>query len=566
MEHGAYLLQVLILLGAIVAVVPLLQRIGAGSVAGYLVAGLLIGPPVLGWVTEYQLIASVAEFGVVFLLFSIGIELRPARLWVMRRLVFGLGTAQLLLCAAAISGILVLLGITGAAAIVIGLALALSSTAIVVQLLSERRELNNLRGRATLSVLLLQDVAVAPLITMVYLLGSRGEESVSNPLFSVLQSLAMLAAVLVIGRLAWRHVFPMLASNRNADILVAVTLLLVLGAAWLMEHAGMSLAMGAFLAGVLLADSPFRHQVVADIQPFRGLLLGLFFMSVGMQIDRDTVMQSGLLLLGMTLAMMALKTLIIAALLRSFRMSTGDALQGGLLLSQAGEFALILFALAASEGVIAADLKQMLFQVVVFSMLLTPLADWAGTRLAKRFESEPSKPPGAAFADPGHDGGHVIICGYGRVGRQIARLLDAAQIRWVATDLSSATIEQASQAGLPVYYGDCSRGEILRALDIDSARLVLLTLDSVAATENTVHAIRTLVPAARIIARASDSEQAHSLYAQGVLRAVPETSEYSLQLALAGLCELGMDAGRRQQLEDDFRDNEYARLTGNEIG
>ena len=557
--HADFLLQTLVLLGAIVLVVPLLTRLGLGSVPGYLIAGLLIGPPLLGWGAEYELIGRVAEFGVVFLLFSIGIELRPARLWVMRRHVFGLGSGQLLLCATVIAGLLLWRGLELSAATVIGLGLALSSTALVVQLLSERGELSSLRGRAAFAVLLLQDVAVAPLLMLVYLLGKGGSGAAISPA-GVLEALATLAAVLLLGRMVWRRVLPYLAAQRNADILVAVALLLVLSAAWLMEHAGMSLAMGAFLAGVLLADSPFRHQVVADIQPFRGILLGLFFMTVGMSIERQAVLDDGLMLLALTLALMAVKAVATFGVMRAFRIPAGDALHGALLLSQTGEFALILFALAASENLISATERQMLYQVVVFSMLLTPLADLLGRRLARRLPH----PVGAGHAatGAGEDTAHgrVIICGFGRVGHQVARLLDAANQRWIATDLDSETIEQARKRGQPVFYGDCSRAEILRALGVDHAALVLITLNDAGATERALLAIRQLAPQARVIARAHDPAQAHTLRLHGVLRAVPETIEYSLQFGLAALTELGLDAAYRQGLEDALRDNEYARL------
>ena len=556
-----FLRQALILLGAIVLVVPLMQRAGAGAVAGYLLAGLLIGPPVLGWVREHELIGSVAEFGVVFLLFSIGIELRPARLWLMRRLVFGLGTAQLLACGAAIAALLYLAGFGHAGAVVCGLALALSSTAIVVQLLSERRELASQRGRASFAVLLLQDVAVAPLITLVYVLG-HGGGSERSTLLALLQALGALAAVLVLGRLAWRHGLPAMAAQRNADTLVAVALLLVLGAAWIMEHAGTSLALGAFLAGVLLADSPFRHQVVADIQPFRGILLGLFFMSVGMSIDRAAVLGHAPLLFAVTAALMALKSLLVALLLRAFGLPAGEAVKGALLLSQAGEFALILFGLAASEGLVDARQEQLLYQVAVLSMLLTPVADRLGTLLATLLPKRADA--GDALHAGEHDArhGHVLICGYGRVGQQISRLLAAADTPWIAVDVDSAAIEAARAAGLPVYFGDCGRSEILRALDAGHAALVLITLDDPGAAERTLLALRQLVPETRVIARASDHDQARLLRAHGVLRAVPETTEYSLQLGLALLAELGLDAERRLELEDTFRDDEYARLLG----
>ena len=557
--HPDFLQQTVVLLGAIVLVVPLLTRLGLGSVPGYLVAGLLVGPPLLGWVAEYELIGKAAEFGVVFLLFSIGIELRPARLWVMRHYVFGLGSAQLLLSAAAIAGLLLWRGLELPVATLIGLALALSSTAIVVQLLSERSELASHHGRVTFAVLLLQDVAVAPLLMLVYLLGKGGADAAFSPT-GVLEALATLAAVLLLGRMVWRRVLPFLAAQRNADILVAVALLLVLSAAWLMEHAGMSLAMGAFLAGVLLADSPFRHQVVADIQPFRGILLGLFFMTVGMSIERQAVLDDGLMLLALALALMAVKAAVAFAVMRAFRIQAGDALHGALLLSQTGEFALILFALAASENLIGAAQRQMLYQVVVFSMLLTPLADLLGRRLAARLPHRTAAGPPATAADHEAAHGQVIICGFGRVGRQIARLLDAASQRWIATDLDSETVEQARKRGLPVFYGDCSRAEILRALGVDHAALVLITLNDVGATERALIAIRQLVPQARVIARAHDPAQAHALRMHGVLRAVPETIEYSLQFGLAALTELGREAAYRQELEDALRANEYTRL------
>jgi len=557
--------QALVLLGAIVTVVPLFTRLGLGSVPGYLVAGLLVGPPLFGWVTEHELIASVAEFGVVFLLFSIGIELRPARLWVMRRLVFGLGGCQLLVCGAAIAAAMYWQGFAPGQALLCGLALALSSTAIVLQLLAERGELPGQRGRAVFAVLLLQDVAVAPLIMLAYFIGNRGAPASAHPLALLLEALATLGLVMLLGRVAWRRVLPVMAEQRNADVLVALALLLVLGTAWLVEHAGMSLALGAFLAGVLLADSPFRHQLVADLQPFRGILLGLFFMSVGMSIERQTVIGSGSMLLALALALMALKAVSICALLRLFGLRAGDAVHGALQLSQTGEFALILFTLAAGQGVIDDAQRMALCQVVVVSMLLTPLADLLG-RLAAR-ALQPSAPSTAVLATvvDGDLRSHVVICGFGRVGRQIARLLDAAGQRWVATDLDSETVENARRGGMPVFYGDCGRTEILRALGGGNAALVLITLDERGATERALAAIRQLAPTVAIIARAADHAQAHALHAEGALRAVPETSEYSLQLGLAGLAALGLDADRRQELEDDFRDREYARLVGDTL-
>ena len=564
MSEAPALTQVLVLLGAIVVVVPLIQRLGLGSVPGYLLAGTLIGPSALGLLVHDEAIASAAELGVVFLMFAIGIELSPQRLWLMRRLVFGLGGGQLFVTAVAVGVVALAAGVAPAPATIIGFGIALSSTALVLQVLGERRELGTSTGRAALAVLLFQDVAVAPLVSMVYLLG-EGAGAADSALGGALRSAAMLIAFVLLGRWLLRRALPLVASSRNPDVLVAMALLLVLGAAVLMHEAGFSHALGAFIAGVLLADSPFRHQVVADLHPFRGILLGVFFLTFGMRLDVHDALDHARLLIALTAAFMAAKALLLGALARAFGLTPPAALRLGLQLSQGGEFALVLFALALNQGLLTDALHDLLAQMLVLSLLIsTPvftLSARLATWLERRFDDQPSLP---ALDEELSD--HVVICGFGRVGSQIANLFDAAGRRWVAAERSVEVVRLAQLAGLKVYFGDASRPALLRALRIEHAALAVVTLDDTEAAERCVHALRTLAPNCRIVARSADMQRAHALREEGAARAVPETVEYSLQLGLAGLVELDLDAGQLQALEDGFRDNDYEKLLANRLG
>jgi monovalent cation:proton antiporter-2 (CPA2) family protein len=565
MADAPPLAQLLVLLGAIVVVVPAVQRLGLGSVPGYLIAGLLIGPSGLALVNEHVLIGAAAEFGVVFLLFAVGIELSPPRLWLLRRLVFGLGSAQLL-SAALLIALLAAWGlhVDAAAATVIGFGLALSSTALVLQVLGERRELATTGGRAALAVLLLQDVAVAPLVSLAYVLGGGGPGG-DVVLPDVLRSIGLLLLFVIVGRLALHRALPLVASSRNPDLLVAASLLLVLGAAWLVELAGFSLALGAFLAGVLLADSSFRHQVVADLHPFRGILLGVFFLTVGMSLELHTALDHAPALLALTLGFMLLKTLLLAVAARLFGLATDQAVRLGLQLAQGGEFALVLFALAAQLGLLEARLASLLLQSVALSLLLAPLAFYLGDRITARLgQSErPLLEPPAADAMLT---GHAVICGFGRVGSQLANLFEAAGQRWVAADQRPEVVELARLAGLPVFFGDASRPAILQALGIAEAAVAVVTLDDPEAAERCVHTIRQQAPLCRVVARSADLGHARTLHEHGATRAVPETAEYSLQLGLAGLAAVGLEGARLQQLEDAFREADYRRLHANRVG
>jgi monovalent cation:proton antiporter-2 (CPA2) family protein len=565
MEHGAFLPAALVLLGAMVLAVPLAQRARLGSVPGYLLAGIVVGPAVLGLVDEHELIAIAGEFGVVFLLFVTGIELSPARLWLLRRLVFGLGGMQLLATAAAIGLLALAAGIGRDAALIVGFGLALSSTALVLQMLAERKELGTPAGRVGLSVLLLQDVAVAPLVSLVYLLGPDQAVGAEGALPGPLRSLLLLAVFLVAGRFLLRRALPVVAQSRNADILVATAVLLVLGAAWLMQEAGFSMALGAFLAGVLLADSPYRHQVVADIQPFRGILLGLFFLTVGMSLELAAALARWPELLALTCGFMLLKALLMAGAARLFGLPLDEAFRTGFQLAQGGEFALVLFALALGQGVFDAQLHASLLQMLVLSLLLAPLGFFAGDQLARRIMQAANPLLDTVEIEAALEG-HVLLCGYGRVGSQLGNVMEAAGLRWVAADMRPETVQLARLAGLPVYFGDASRPSILEALRVEHAALAIVTLDDADAAERCVHAIRRHAPGCRIVARSPDLVHADTLVSHGASRAVPETSEYSLQLGLAALAELDVEPQRLQALETGFREEGYARLHANRAG
>lgn len=557
MEHSAVLSELLILLCAIVLMVPLFQRLGIGSIPGYLVAGSVIGPPGLALIDNPDAVRTVSEFGVVFLLFSIGIELKPSRLWVMRRQVFGLGTAQVVLNGAALTLIALALGIERNAAIVAGFGLALSSTAFVLQMLAEKRQLGTSHGRHALAILLLQDIAVVPLITLVYLLAGEGGPLSLNILFAVLESAAVLGAVILAGRYVLPRALSVLAGTQNRDVFAAAAVLLVLGAAWLLQAAGLSMALGAFLAGLLLANSSFRHQIVADIHPFRGFLLGFFFLSVGMSLDMSLLgSQFGMLML-LLAGMLIVNFLITAACSLVAGANAADAMRLGTLLAQGGEFAFILFALAASVGVMPGDTAQFLLMLVVLSMLLTPALAAAGERLARRLALRQTALAAATLASEEPE---VIIAGFGRVGRQVSNVLRANGVRSVAIDRNHDRVAEALREGYEVIFGDTSRPEILRAAGIEHARLVLLTLDDVEAAQQTAAVIAEICPQVSVVARARDRHSSHELAEHGVRHAIPETTEYSLQLGLASLRALGQEGDALHRLEEKLRADEYHEL------
>ena len=552
MTETHYLTDVLALLAAAVVAVPLAQRLGLGSVIGYLVAGALLGPWGLGVIEQVSEIRQFAEFGVVFLLFVIGIEMKPARLWVMRRSVFGLGLSQLLVTGAALAGIAVALGLALKTAIIVGFGLALSSTAFGLQLLIEKRELTSTTGRTSFAILLLQDLAVVPLLALVSLL-SGGGALVASAGTAVLEAVLVIGTVVLAARYLLNPVLDRVAASQNAEIFTAAAVLLVLGVAWLMEQAGLSMALGAFLAGLMLAESHYRHQIEADIQPFRGILLGLFFMAVGMLVDRPGP------ILALVAALMGVKALLVWVLCRISGLDSGNATRVGLLLSQSGEFGFVLFSFATVSGVLPAPLFQTLLLIIALSMVTTPFIVALGDAwLRQRRDREPvTEPVPDNLREPQSD---IIIAGFGRVGQRVAAILAAAQIRFIALDHDQAKVEQGRRKGFPVYFGDASRFDVLRAAGAERSRMIIVTLDEPQQTQRLVQIIRQHYPSLPIHVRARDRAHCEDLRARGATTAISETLEASLRLGEYALTGSGVPKEKSDQVIDDFRRSYQASL------
>jgi CPA2 family monovalent cation:H+ antiporter-2 len=558
----AHLRDILILLLAAVAVVPLVRRLRASAVLGYLAAGALIGPHGLGLLGDVEAAAGMGELGVVFLLFSIGLSLSVERLVALRRYALGLGIAQVLATAVALWALLRTLGVPSAAALVLGGGLALSSTAVVLQMLIERRELPTAAGRVALAVLLLQDVAVVPLLTLVPLLRG-GEASVLPALGMALVRAALgLAVILVLGRLALRPLLRAVARDGTPELFTGIVLLLVLGVGWLTEQVGLSMALGAFLAGMLVAETEYRHQVEADVQPFRGLLLALFFMSVGMGLDVGLLWTQAPALLGLTAALLLVKASLLAVLARGFGLGTATAVTLGLMLAQGGEFGFVLFSLARQDGLLSAEAAQLAVLAVGVGMAVTPLLIGAGRRLARRLEADREGPALAEWAEALR--AHVIIAGFGRVGHTVARLLALHGTPYLALDLDAERVIDARTRRLPVFFGDASRGHVLAAAGLERAEALVVTLDEPASAHRAVRVARHLTPALPVLARARDVAHAERLVRAGATMATPEIVEGSLQLGAAVLRQLGVAPAALEQALGELRRDGYARVAGDD--
>ncbi|HEY5791093.1 MAG TPA: monovalent cation:proton antiporter-2 (CPA2) family protein [Gammaproteobacteria bacterium] len=557
------MLELLVLLSAAVVAVPLFQRLGLGSVLGFLTAGVVVGPSVLGLIDDIEAIRHLAELGIVFLLFLIGIEMKPARLWRMRRQVFGFGLAQVVLTTLVLTVLGRLAGLPPPVPLLLGSALALSSTAFVLQLLAERNELATHHGRLAFAVLLLQDLAVVPLLALVPLLGGEGLELEVKIGFAILEALVIFAGVLVAGRHLFGPLFRHVAASRNSEVFTALALLLVLGIAELMEVAGLSMAMGAFIAGLLIAESEFRHQVVADIQPFRGLLLGLFFMSVGMSVNLDGLVGDFANVLLWLLVLVVVKVTVMwpVALLAGLRGAPAQAV--ALLLAQGGEFGFVLFGVAHHAGLLDEMLFQRAILVVALSMALTPLLVYIADRLlvAQRARLAVSALGVTAAATGEEEPLPVLIAGFGRVGRRIADLLVTAGIPYFAIEQDAETVSHAREEGYRVFFGDVSRPEVLRAAGIRGARMAVIAVDRGEPTEQTVTAIRRESSRVPIYVRARDRAHCRRMLQLGATHTVSETLETSLQLAGDALTGSGLPRERVDQLIDSFR-REYHTDTG----
>ncbi|CAM3405553.1 glutathione-regulated potassium-efflux system protein KefC [Bordetella sputigena] len=552
----AFLLEVLEYLAAAVIFVPLAMRARMGSVLGYLIAGCVIGPWGLGVVEDPEQILGFAEIGVVLMLFLIGLELDPRRLWHMRVPVFGGGALQVGLCGAALAAFMAWLGLDWPVAALVGLTLALSSTAVAMQAMGERSLLQTTLGERSFSVLLFQDLAAIPLIAMIPLLaGGQAGEGGDSIGMATLKIIGAVAAAVVMGRYLARPLLRFVARSGLREVFSAVALLLVIGVGELMEHAGLSMAMGAFLAGVLLASSEYRHALESDIQPFKGLLLGLFFMGVGMAIDFGTLLQRPLLILGVLAGFLVLKFAVLYALGRLFGAQRGRCLMFATLLGQGSEFAFVVFSTARAADVLPEDWSRVLTLVVALSMAATPVI------LALLDVLERRQPKSTRATDEiEDDGARVIIAGFGRFGQIAGRLLLANGVKVVILDHDPDNIDTVRKFGTKVFYGDATRSDLLETAGAARAEVIVNAIDNVSDSLRLVDVVQRDFPNLRVVARARDAVHYFQLRKRGIEVVERELFESSLLAGRKALEALGMGAYEAKEVADAFRVNNIAML------
>jgi len=556
-----YLTDIILLLAAAVIAVPLFQSLGLGAIPGFLVAGIVLGPSGLGYIENHDEIAHLAELGVVLLLFVIGIEINPSRLWKMKRLVLGLGTLQVLVTGALITIIVhEFLDAAWQISLLTGAALALSSTAFVLQLLTEKKLLYSEYGRPAVAVLLLQDLAVIPLLAYVSLIATPELTIAEDVFIALAEALVILVLIIVAARYVLNPLLKILARFGSPEIFTASALLLVLGTAQAMESVGLSMAMGAFIAGLLIADSSFRHQITAEIQPFRGLLLGLFFMTMGMSINLELFLGDPLVLLAVVAALMAVKFVTLWPLSRLFGIQQKASVSVALLLAQSGEFALVLFALAKGMGLLDELLFQHLLIVVMLSMLATPALEKLASRIFLTARSSNGGVPAVDINGSGQETGTVILAGFGRMGHRIGYILELMQVPYVAIDTDASLVEREREEGKAVYFGDAKRPEVLRAAGVADAPLVIVSIDDIEATESVVSSLHSAFPDVPVFARGHDLTQCRSLGSLGAHFTVSETMEASAELARAALLFMGAERPEVAAALKDFRKDYYGRI------
>ena len=556
----AYLTDIIILLAAAVIVVPLSRLARLGIVPGFLIAGIAVGPSALGLIDNRAEIGHLAELGVVLLLFIIGIELKPSRLWLLRRMVFGLGALQVIVTGALISAaVYFVFDIELRSAILIGLALALSSTAFVLQLLSEQQMLASDYGRTSVAVLLFQDMAVVPLLALASLLTVTDLTIEEDIGFALLEALVILTLIILGGRYLLQPILHRVARLGSPEIFTALAVLLVLGTAVLMAQIGLSMAMGAFVAGLLIADSEFRHQVVAEIQPFRGLLLGLFFMSMGMSLELAQFFAQPLVSIGLVLVLMLTKVAVLWLLARLFGHKGGTAQAIALLLAQSGEFALVVFAVAFDSALLDEGLFQQLLLVVVLSMLATPPLAGLACRLAASRRVDPT---GEEFAEDEVESASIVIVGFGRVGRRVGQILEMRDVPYVAVDDDASVVKRERRVGRSVFYGDARQSDVLRSLGVGDVDIVIVTVDDLQATEQVVSSLHRTFPKLYILACGHNLEHCRNLRIKGAWLAVSENLEASIALAHVALTKVMGDDVENDAAIDRFRKAYYSDTKG----
>ena len=530
------LIQVVSLLGAAVVAVPLFKRLGLGSVLGYLAAGLAIGPYGLALVTDSHSIIHIAEFGVVMFLFVIGLEMKPSHLWGLRRQIFGLGSLQVVICAILLTIVGTLFGAPWEVSFICASGFVLTSTAIVMQVLGERQELATPRGQRIVSILLFEDLLIVPLLALVEFLAPATPESAAHatPLWQTIgTALLSLAALVAAGLWVLNPLFRVLAASRAREVMTAAALLVVLGSGLLMEMGGLSMAMGAFVAGVLLSESSFRHQLEADIEPFRGLLLGLFFLGVGMSLDLKVVAENWGIIVSGVIALMVVKGLCVYGVARLARSNHADALDRALLMAQGGEFAFVLYSAAANAGVIDATVNANMTAIIVLSMAITPLI----LILHRRFGATPAETPEADTFDEQHP---ILVVGMGRFGQIVNNMLQMSGHNTTIIDLDPTTVAGLNRYGTKTHFGDASRPELLLAAGIENTRLLVIAIDNREQALSIARFAREVNPNIDIVARAYDRLHTFDLYQAGADEIVRETFDAAIRAGKRALERLGM--------------------------
>jgi len=552
------LAQVAILLTAAVVAVSLFRLLKMSSILGFLAAGLVIGPWGLRLITDVSSILHASEFGVVLLLFIIGLELQPTRLWVMRRTVFGLGSVQVVSCSVVLGATVWWAGLAPLTAAVVGFGLSLSSTPLVLQVLAERDQLKTKYGRAAFGILLFQDLAVLPMLAVLPLLSPLSQTPQSGPPWwlALVKLFAVIAIVTVGGRLVLRPALRIVARIRVTEVFTAAALLTVIATALLVNEVGLSMTLGAFLAGVVLADSEFRHELEADIEPFKGLLLGLFFIAVGMSANVGLLSAEPLHVIEATLGYLALKIIVVAAVGRLTRHETLASWRMGFTLPAGGEFAFVLFTLAARQHILDAHLADFLVLVVTLSMMIGPLILGLHDRVRRSLVKADSGP----YDTIDERDSRVIVAGFGRVGQIVSRVLRARHINFTALDSSQTHVDFVRRFGNKIYYGDASRLDLLRAAGAESADIFVLAIDDVEASVRTAEIVHTNFPGLKILARARNRQHAFSLMDHGVDYIIRETYSSSLELAEAVLTRLGDTPAAARASVKKFRQHDEKTL------
>lgn len=548
-EGAGDLVRIVVLLGAAVVAVPLFKRIGLGSVLGYLAAGLIIGPFGLKLVTDSHAILHIAEFGVVMFLFVIGLEMKPSHLWSLRRQIFGLGSLQVILSAVLMTLVSVQFGISWEVAFVSSSGFVLTSTAIVMQVLGERKQLSTRPGQKIVSILLFEDLLIVPLLAIVSYLSPLEKTDDAMPWWeSAIIAMLALAVLVFIGRFILNPVFRILANSKAREVMTAAALFVVLGSALLMEEAGLSMAMGAFVAGVMLSESAFRHQLEADIEPFRGLLLGLFFLGVGMALNLTVVAENWLLIGAGVITLMFTKGLCIYLVARAAKSTHKTAIERALLMAQGGEFAFVLFSTAFNQGVIDETINANMTAVVVLSMVVTPIMLVLYEKFAPKATAEELE---ADEIDEQHP---TLIIGMGRFGQIVNDLLRLSGYATTVVDLNPNMIKGFNEYGIKSYFGDASRREFLIAAGLEQAEVLVIAIDNKEQAENIVHFAREVNPNIKIIARTYDRFSTFALHEAGANEIVRETFDSAVRAGKRALEALGMEPELVKNIGDYYFD------------